>query len=419
MESRIQIPEGTQDLLPPMAEEKRIMEQKILSLFKKWGYQEIITPTLEYYSTLSAGTGAGLQEKMYRLFDRQGKVLALRAEMTAPIARLVATKLDHITPAKVCYLANLFRYEDLQKGRYREFYQAGLECIGGQEAAVDAEILALAILALEGAGLPTFTLHIGHMLFFQGLCREYQLKDREALRFREALINRDFVTYREGVERSTLTQSQKENLLLIPSLQEKGRIPEQAYSLASNPLSQAAIENLESILGYLSWLGITEHCYVDLGIFRDLDYYSGMVFEGFAPGLGFHICGGGRYDRLLEEFGPHLPACGFALGVDRLLYALKKGGVSSQVQGGDTLICFQKEKEEQAYRVFGALQKKGQPVELDLLQRPITESIHYAQKKGYHSLLYVGDAPPREMQLSPSIHEESGYFCYHLADWRE
>lgn len=419
MGRQVQIPEGTQDLLPAIAEEKRILEQEMLALFKEWGYQEIVTPTLEYFSTLSAGTGEGLQEKMYRLFDRRGKVLALRAEMTAPIARLVATKLHHVIPAKLCYLANLFRYEDLQKGRYREFYQAGLEFIGGNEPAVDAEVLALAVNALKRAGLSSFTIHIGHMNFFQGLCSEYQLERGEGIRFREALINRDFVTYQEEIQKSRITDAQKENLLLLPSLQEKGQVPKKAVHLATNLLSQEAVENIKEIIRYLSLMGVNQHCYVDLGIFRDLDYYSGMVFEAFAPDFGFHLCGGGRYDRLLAEFGPDIPACGFALGIDRLLLALNKGRGSPQAPKEDYIILFERSREETAYQVFASLGRMGKRSELEILTRPLQESVDYALKKGLSQLLYIGDSPPEILDRMRKKEKVMGYCCYELSDWRE
>ncbi len=248
MDLKAQIPEGTQDLLPMVAEEKRIIEETILHLFKDWGYQELLTPTLEYLDSLAIGTGEGLQSKMFRLFDRKGRILALRPEMTTPMARLVATKLKNLIPARLCYLANLFRYEDLQKGRYREFYQAGLECIGEKSPAADAEVLALAVKALQRVGLEHFTIHIGHMLFFQGLTAEYRVDDKRATIFRESLINRDFVTFKQEIERSPLKDHEKENLLLLPTLQKKGRIPERAYRLATHLLSIKAKENLEEIL---------------------------------------------------------------------------------------------------------------------------------------------------------------------------
>lgn len=392
MDLKARIPDGTQDLLPLIAEEKRIIEEKILELFKGWGYQEIVTPTLEYFDTLSAGTGENLQNKMYKLFDRSGRILALRAEMTAPIARLVATKLKNLLPARLCYLANIFRYEDLKRGRYREFYQAGLEFIGGSKPGVDAEVLALAVKALERVGLQNFTIHVGHMLFFMGLCEEYQLHPKTASGFRNALMNRDFVTLKEEINRSSLHDLQKENLLSLPTLQKKGAIPEKAYHLARNPLSTEAIHNLEEILKHLRLLGVEDHCYVDLGIFRHLDYYSGMVFEGFTQGVGYNICGGGRYDRLLGEFGSPNPACGFALGIDRLLIALQKEELVPRKES--YLILYQSSREERAYELLLALKKEKKICELELMGRPFLESKAYAIKKGIRYILYVGDSPP-------------------------
>ena len=391
MAPKAQIPEGTRDLLPRTTAQKRRLEDTILKLFQNWGYREVITPTMEYYHALSLGTGKDMQEKMYKLTDYRGRIIALRPEMTAPIARMVATKLnDHRLPIKLSYLANVFRHQPLKEGRHREFYQAGLECIGLKSPEVDAEVIALAIEALKACGLNHFSIDIGHVDFFQGLIEDFKLSPSFSRAIRGALRTRDFVALRELVEGSELAAKEQEVLLSLPRLRWKGEIPDQVLGLSQHPLVRNAFKELKQIIEHLQLLEVEDHFHLDLSLFRGFDYYTGMVFEAFTPELGTRICGGGRYDDLLGEYGLQLPATGFALGIDIILLALEKEENPFAPESGQALILYHPSQKKEAYKFFRDRLRQGDSHELELKERPLSASIKYAEEKNYRYLYYLG-----------------------------
>ena len=168
----LEIPYGTRDFLPREAAEKRAIEEKIAETFKRWGYDEVATPTIEFLDTLTMGNGSNLEPKMFKLFDKENRTMALRYEMTTPIARVVASRLvDDLLPYKLSYVSSVFRYEKTQTGRQCEFHQAGVELIGSSTPA-DAEVIALAVSIMQEAGLKDFQICLGQVEFINGLMQQ-------------------------------------------------------------------------------------------------------------------------------------------------------------------------------------------------------------------------------------------------------
>ncbi|MFC2029433.1 ATP phosphoribosyltransferase regulatory subunit [Chloroflexota bacterium] len=324
---RSQIPHGVQDRFLVEAARRRQAEAAVRQCFSSWGYQEVIPPTYEYYDNLAVGASGKLRQTMYRFFDQQGRTLALRADFTPQIARMAATKLfDQPMPLRCSYVGSLFRHEEPQAGRKREFTQAGVELIGADTPAADAEVVALAVAAMETLQLENFQINLGQMGFFRALTAEFPY---EALsQIRDAIDHKD--TERLGI---TLAEAgvvgrQHELLSRLPDLVGTGQVLDEARALSeglpSGPAAIAALDRLEETYSLLHAYGASEAVILDLSEVRGMDYYTGITFRGVAQGLGWPVVSGGRYDDLIVDFGRPMPAVGFGLGIERALLVQSK-----------------------------------------------------------------------------------------------
>jgi ATP phosphoribosyltransferase regulatory subunit len=307
------IPPGTRDVLPDEMRELREICDRMRGCFERSGYGEIHTPALEYEEVLRRGEehAAGAR---YRTFDEQGQVLALRSDMTIPIARVVATRYGGVEPPlRFSYFARAWRAVDRGVGEPREFLQGGIELIGipGQDA--EAEVVALTIAALEEAGLRRHRVGLGDGSLYRGLLRSLDVPDDRHLPLLEALSRRDLVGLDMGVAELGLGERERRLLARLPELRGGREVLERAEALPPETL-----DGLRALYEQLEQRGVAERVIFDLGLVRELGYYTGAVFEVYDPAVGFALGGGGRYDDLLGRFGRDLPACGVALDVQRV-----------------------------------------------------------------------------------------------------
>ncbi|WP_051412259.1 ATP phosphoribosyltransferase regulatory subunit [Halonatronum saccharophilum] len=394
--NKLQRPEGTKDYLPQVAIKKRYIEDSLYQTFKGWGYREIITPTFEHYDILSAGT-EGLQTKIYKFFDRKGQILALRPEMTASIARAVATKLkDEPLPLRLSYQSNVFRYEKPRAGRYREFSQGGIELFGVGSPMGDAEVIAIAAKALEGSGLKNFKIDIGDVDYFTGIMREGKLDKEIQLKIRRALSQKNLVELKELLDQTDLNSKGKEAILEGQNLRGGLEVIEKAKQLVGNQESLESLINLEEVYKYLNLLGVSQYICIDLSVVRSFDYYTGIVFEGYSEDLGYTICGGGRYDRLVDKFGYSIPATGFAIGIDRLLLSLEEQNYQFPIPQNGTLVLFDRDNNAQAFSLVDKLREEGEDVEFELYNRSLDQVIDYSLVKGLNRILILGDVEGKD-----------------------
>ena len=386
----LEIPYGTRDFLPKEAAAKRMVEHRLSKLFARWGYEEVVTPTLEYLNTLTMGSGRSLESHMFKLFDRDNRTLGLHHEMTTPIARLAASRLrEHPMPMKLSYISSVFRYEQTQTGRQCEFYQAGVELMGEGAAAADAEVIALAIEGLRSSGLKDFSVCLGQVDFANGIMEQNQLTAEQREELKGVMERHDMVGLEAQVESFGLQKNAAETLKAIPLLHGGNEVLERAYGMALNEQSRRALDNLSEIYRLLKSYGVAEYVTFDLGIIRDFSYYTGMVFEIYTPGLGFPLCGGGRYDRMLSDFGMACPATGFALGIERILLALERQHLEQPIQRRDIYMSYAPAKAEEAIREAMRLRKDGKSVELSLGALSEAEAKDLQEQKGYQELIYL------------------------------
>jgi len=308
------IPSGTRDVLPDEMRELRDITEAVRGVFELDGYGEVWTPALEYETVLGRGGGA---PPAYRVFDDHGEVLALRTDMTVPIARLVATRYPTAEPPlRFCYFAHVYRGVRPHRGQNREFLQAGIELVGSPAPDGTAEALSVLCHALTATGLRGYRIGLGDASLYRTLLRSYGVEDAVGDRLVLALVARDFVALESELARLELDDADAQQLLRVPQI----RGGPDVLDDAQGPVAEA-VAGLRRVHGLLA-PEVADRVIFDLGLARDLGYYTGAVFEVYDPALGAPLGGGGRYDDLLGRFGRPLPAVGFALGIDRLHIAL-------------------------------------------------------------------------------------------------
>ncbi len=318
------LPAGVRDQTADDVARRRWLEGRLQELFARWGYVEVTTPTLEFVDTLVRGAGPAVADRLLKLVDGGGEVLALRPEMTVPLARFAATRLLPAgeLPLRLSYVVPVFRGQERGSGQLREFTQAGVELVGTPGVAADVEVIALAAAALREAGLVEPSLSLGHAGFLRGILST--LPDDAADAARDLLYRRAFAELSRVVPSGPALDA----LHAVPALRGATAL-DQARGLATAPESVEALATLREVLIGLDAHALEVAIEVDLGLVRDFDYYSGVVFEAHDARAGQPLLGGGRYDNLLARFGAPAPATGFAIGVDRVLDA-SAGGTAAR-----------------------------------------------------------------------------------------
>ena len=310
------IPSGTRDVLPDETREARAITDALRRVFEAHGYGEVYTPALEYESVLARADMAEAQPA-YRLFDETGAVLVLRSDMTVPIARVVASRYASAEPPlRFCYFAHCYRGVAPARGQPRELLQAGIELVGSPAPEGTAEALTVLCRALDATGLKNYRVGLGDASLYPALMASLKVPEDAREGLMQALVMRDFVELEHRLGEAGASPAAAELLLDVP--QRRGG-PE---LLADAPEEAAeAITGLRQVHELLE-PGVAARVIFDLGLVRNIGYYTGAVFDVYDPALGAPLGGGGRYDELLGRFGRSLPAVGFALGVDRLHLAL-------------------------------------------------------------------------------------------------
>jgi ATP phosphoribosyltransferase regulatory subunit len=312
------IPPGTRDILPDEMRELRALSTAVLEVFERYSYGEVWTPTLEYEAVLVKGD-ARAAGASYRLFDEHGQVLALRSDMTIPIARLVATRFhDDPGPLRLCYLSHAYRAVTPQRGQQREFLQAGVELIGADAPGGTLEVIEVMSAALDAAGLTRARIGLGDAGLYRGLLEGMGAGNgSRAAAVLDALERHDFVELEQRVGDLGVSKARQQTLVALPQLRGGPEVIAEAVRLGGDDVAQAT-QRLRDVATGVQELGLGDRVIFDLGLVRDLGYYTGAIFEVYDPALGHVIGAGGRYDDLIGRFGGSRPACGFALFVERL-----------------------------------------------------------------------------------------------------
>ncbi|MEH7376591.1 MULTISPECIES: ATP phosphoribosyltransferase regulatory subunit [Bacillaceae] len=347
-------PLGMRDTLPELYEKKHRVRTLMEDTIKLWGCQFIETPTLEYYETV--GTASAIQDaQLFRLLDKEGHTLVLRPDMTAPIARVAASKLlQDDMPLRLAYSANVFRAQQREGGRPAEFEQIGVECLNDETVSCDGEVISLLISSLKKAGLSEFQVSIGHIGFAQELFLQILGTDERADSLRRFLYEKNYVGYREHVNSLSLSSIDKQRLLQFLDLRGGVEIIGTALDLIENEKGKQAILQLKELWDCINDYGVQDQVKFDLTIVSHMSYYSGILFEVYAGNVGFPIGNGGRYS-LMEKFGKKASATGFGVHLDRLLEALGSYDIENTV----TCIFFSQEQRREAFQLAEKMHQQG------------------------------------------------------------
>jgi ATP phosphoribosyltransferase regulatory subunit len=353
-------PLGMRDTLPFLYEIKKRVRQAMIREIETWGYELIETPTLEYYETV--GTVSAIDDhQLFKLLDQQGHTLVLRPDMTAPIARLAASRLyKEGNPLRLAYNANVFRAQQREGGRPAEFEQIGVECIGDGTVAADAEVISVMIAALKQAGLQHFTVTIGHIGYVNALFLEIVGNEERASVLRRFLYEKNYVGYREHVKSLPLSSIDQKRLLQLLHLHGNDMTMEDAKELVHSEEGKSAVDELCELSNALQLYGVDDVVKIDMTLVSHMSYYTGILFEVYAEHVGFPIGNGGRYDELLEKFSWKAPATGFGIRVDRLIEALGE----SEEEAAIECIVFSQERFAEAIELARTKRREGKRVVL-------------------------------------------------------
>lgn len=396
-DARSLVPAGMATILPRTAQRLRRLEDGLMAGLGRWGYEEVIPPTFEYLDVLAASLDPELIEKCYKIADRTtGRILLLRPDATAQIARIVAMGMAGAEmPLRLCYRTTVFRYEPEHAGREREIFQIGAELIGLDTVAMDGEIIALMADCLGRLGLSGYTISLGHVGFFKGLLAQAGLSAEGRKRAEHAAARKDLPKLEAILRGERVSRRAARTLLDATRLFGGEEVLERGKALAgrSRPLREA-LDRLAAVYRLLDAAGLKGRLLVDLGELRGFDYYDGVVFEVFAEGLGYELGGGGRYNHLIGRFGRDLPSTGFALDVERLFRAVERSGNGPTPSRADVLVAAPARAGERLFQAAQRLRAAG----LRVIQSTVTgttpgglrPALEEAQRAGATAVAVLG-----------------------------
>jgi histidyl-tRNA synthetase len=391
------------DFLPEDAEKLRYVEQVTRELAVLYGYEEILTPVVESYELLAAKSGEEIRQRMYVFTDLGGRRVALRPEFTASVARLVATKLRNAPkPLKLFCFGSLYRYDEPQYGRFREFWQANYELMGSDKPEADAEILAVTNHLLKKLGLRNYYFKIGHVGILRGILSQEGIQEERQNHIMQLLDKRRWkealATIRQlGASQECLTALKKifetRGKAALDILKETEKIVQNYEN------GVAATENLRQILTLATTGGKEFETLIEPGFARGLEYYTGMIFEAYVPELEIALCGGGRYDKLIELFGGEpTPAVGVAQGVDRMVLAIKKQKVWTEIPKAKRVVIIPvtEKTRMKAFEISATLREAGIPAEVEVMGRTVSRALSDANRRKVAYAVLVGPEELRE-----------------------
>lgn len=384
-------PLGMRDTLPNLYQAKSFLRSEMVRLIEEWGYEMLETPTLEFYDTVGVQS-AILESQLFKLLDQQGETLVLRPDMTAPIARVAASKLyKEKSPLRLAYAANVFRAQHHEGGRPAEFEQVGVELIGDKTTSADAEVIALMAYSLKAVGLTDFKISIGHIEFIQALFEEVLGNQQSANVLQQFLYEKNFVGYKEYVKNLSLSQRDKDRLLRVLALKGGIEVAEEAMTIVQSDKGRRALVELQNLWKQLEAFGVKSFVKLELHTVSHMSYYTGILFELYAERVGLPIGNGGRYDQLLGKFNCEAPATGFGIRLDRLLVPLSQLYQKQSVYG----ILFSEEQREEAFHEAMKLRREGKKVvmqnitgiqDIDQYTQSFKEVTYFFGKAGKESL---------------------------------
>ncbi|MFQ5840703.1 MAG: ATP phosphoribosyltransferase regulatory subunit [Candidatus Methylomirabilales bacterium] len=386
------IPKGVQVLPPTETARLRWVQRTLLTIFHRWGFREILTPTFEYLEVFEGEGQATDHGEICKFVDREtGQLLALRPDLTPQVARMVATTLrHHPLPLRLAYSVPVFRHAEAHGGRAREFFQAGVELCGLARPEADAEMIAMAVEGCQAVGLKNFQIDVGQVEYLRGILQAIDPPEALHREVLSALRRKDPAALELLVKPLAVPDPLKEALLSLTDLYGGEEVLDRAERQAPTNASKAALANIRQVTAVLKTYGLAEHIIIDLGEAYAFNYHTGVVFQIFTESLGRPIGGGGRYDNLIGNFGEPCPATGFAFELEGVLEALESQGTLPPDRGPDFHIIDFHQDKRQALEIARTLRAAGYAVSRDIIQRDLDGSLAYAKFSAIPHTIILG-----------------------------
>lgn len=399
MEQKLHTPEGVRDIYNKECETKLALQKKLNTVLHLYGFKDIQTPTFEYYDVFREEIGSTSTQELYKFFDREGNILALRPDITPSIARAAATLFENEAfPIRLCYVGNTFINHSSYQGRLKENTQLGAELIGLDSVEADAEMIAMVVDGLKKTGLKEFQVSIGHVDFIQGLMNAADLGEEESREVRALITNRNFFGVEELLDSRKVKENVKNAFRILPELVGGPEVLEEALKAAPDLGARLGVTRLQQIYRLLTLYGAEDHITFDLSMSGSYGYYTGVIFRAYTYGTGDAVVRGGRYDNLLGKFGKNTPSIGFAIILDELMSALNRQKITVDTVH-QNMIVYTEATEKRAIRLACNFRSKGRNIELIKRAAEEERSVYeeYARRMGISVLLYLRDDEKIEM----------------------
>ncbi|MCI9546053.1 MAG: ATP phosphoribosyltransferase regulatory subunit [Lachnospiraceae bacterium] len=367
MERVIHTPEGVRDIYGEECARKRALQKALHKVLASYGYEDIETPTFEFFDVFSREIGTIPSKDLYKFFDRDGNTLVLRPDFTPSIARAAARYFmeeDRQETLRLCYQGNTFLNSASYQGRPREVTEVGVEMMGDASADSDGEILAMTVDLLKAAGLKDFQVSVGQVDFFKSLLEEAQMPAEAVEELRELISSKNHFGVEECVRRQHLSQELTNVFAQMPHLFGGMEILEKARTMTNNEKALASIGRLEEIYHILEMYGCSQYIAFDLGMLSKYKYYTGILMQAFTYGTGQPLIKGGRYNQLLAYFGKSCPSIGFTLVMEHLMNALSRQGIETPLEEKKEAISYDQDNRRQAIEQAVAMRREGKCVAL-------------------------------------------------------
>lgn len=394
-EKLLHTPEGVRDIYDSECKKKKKVLSQIHHVLELYGYQDIDTPTFEYFDIFNMDKGSAASNEMYKFFDRNNNTLVLRPDITPSIARCVAKYYpDEELPIRLCYQGNTFLNTHQHQGKLSEFTQIGGELINDDSSAADAEIIACVIDCLRSAGLKEFQIEIGEVAFFKGIIEEAGLSYETETKIKEYIHDKNFFGLSEYVNSLTMPDNLKEALKSFESLFGGLDMLLRAEKLVKNETSLSAIDRMRKVYTALESYGYTSYVSFDLSMINRFHYYTGIVFRGYTYGTGDAIVKGGRYNNLMEKFGKKASSVGFAIYADDLMSAISRNKIPVEIDYSNVLVLYDHEQQKEAIALACHLRGMDKKVELIRMSKrhDMQEYVEYGKHMHFSHLYYFEDA---------------------------
>ncbi len=358
-------PEGVRDIYNEEYSDRLVLQDRLRKVINSYGYQDIKTPGFEFFDIFNKERGSVASKNMFKFFDREGNTLVLRPDMTPSIARCAAKYFANTEDAiRLCYLGDTYINNSRYQGRLKETTQAGCELIGDASIEADAEMIALLIESILSSGLTEFQVEVGHIGFFKGLVNEAGLDAEGESVLREVILNKNIFRISDVLKNTNVSENVEECLNMLPTLFGDIDVLEKAKILAGNSISLDAIEHLLKVYEIIKAYGFEKYVTFDLGMLSELDYYTGVIFKAYTYDVGEPIANGGRYDKLIGQFGKECASIGFCITIDFLHQAVMRQNIDIDSRKQLKLLVYGSENLVKAISIAKDMRSRGIAVEM-------------------------------------------------------